>query len=139
VAVPDVVAAVVAYLRADAAVLAIVGTRVFGEELPGSEAASMPRASVVVSATGGYGQTDAVPLMKPRVDVRCYGATRAAAMTLHLAVYVALRALSRAVSATGLLHGAIEEGGPQSLRDQDTDWPLVWSSWIVLVGEEAVV
>ena len=50
---PDAVAALVAYLRGDAEVAALVVGRVYGAELPPQEAAQMPRKAVVVAASGG--------------------------------------------------------------------------------------
>lgn len=134
--VPDPTAALVAYLRADTALYALVGARVYGAELPASEASHMPRAAVVVRDAGGMGARSEAPVWTPRVDVWCYGATPLEAKAVHLAVHAALRVLHRQVHAGALLHAASPGSGPHADRDPDTRWPLVWSSWTVIAGEE---
>lgn len=136
---PDPIAGLVAYLKADAGVAATVGTAVYGTRLPaGVASGTTPPSAVVVAAAGGLGEGGDAPLMRPRVDVRCYGTTAAGAMAAWAAAFAALRALKRRSHASALLHAAVQEGGPLSLFDPDTDWPFVVSSWLVLVGEEPV-
>lgn len=132
----DPIYGLVGYLAADAGVSALVGTRVFGGELPRSENGSMPRQAVVVQPAGGgimglayqdYGDF--------RVDVSCYGATPLDAWALYLAVHSALKSLRREVSHSALLHWARPSSKGLSGRDTDTDWPLVISSWQVFAAE----
>lgn len=139
--VPDPVTAIVAFLRADAEVSALVGTRVFGGELPDAESVSMPRKAAVVSAIGspaGVGTRSLVEAGTVRMDVRSYGETPYEAIRVHWAVYEALKHMSRTVQDGTLLHDAVIEGGPLSLRDPDTDWPFALGSYRVLAAEVAV-
>ncbi|MDZ4307562.1 hypothetical protein, partial [Allopontixanthobacter sp.] len=53
----DLTAAVTAYLKSDAALAALVGTRVFGGEMPPAETAQMPRKALVLRASGGVSLT----------------------------------------------------------------------------------
>ncbi len=134
---PSPIAALVEHLKADTTVADDVGTRVFGSEIPEDERSSMPEATVVVKRAGGldvigqgfqeYGDI--------RVDVLCYAATPFLADELALAVQPALKQLRRTVYEDCVLHWARASGGALPLRDPDTDWPIVVSSWQVLVGE----
>lgn len=132
----DPVAAVVAFLKADDAVAALTGSRVFGGELPGREAKSMPRAAVVLKpAGGGLLGTGSADFGDQRLDVDCYASTPLGAWTLHLAVYTALKHLRRGVYAETLVHWAKPSTKGTLARDPDTDWPIAVSSWQVLAGE----
>lgn len=129
----DVVAALVAIARADAGVAALAAARVFGGELPAGEAQSMPRAALVIKASGGatltdgsYAQADA-----QRVDLFAYGQSRAEADRLLIAAAQALRGVRRRVAAGVLVHWARPAGGYASGRDADLAWPRAWQSFQV--------
>lgn len=135
----DPIEALVAFLKADSAVAAILSARVFGGELPRRENESMPRACVVLKPAGGgligleyqsYGDM--------RVDVDCYAATSQGSWTLYRAVYGALKGMQREVFADTLLHWAKPSSRGTTARDPLTDWPVTISSWQVLVAEVAV-
>lgn len=137
-AAPDPIAALVAFLKADADVAALAGTRVFAGELPRTENTAMPRQAVVLGPAGGgalgggyqrYGDG--------RVDAYCYGATPRESWVLYLAVHVALKQLRREVHSGVLLHWARPSAGGATGRDPETDWPLTLSSWQVLASEVA--
>ena len=133
--------AIITILKADAGVLALVGTRVFGDELPRSETASMPRKAVVVSAAGGTPPsyaTATMPLESQRLDVFCYGETLYEAEQVRQAVYGSLRAVERTVAANVLVHWARPAGGAMAGRDPGTEWPLKWNSWQILTDERTV-
>lgn len=132
---PDTVDATIGYLLATGTVTALTSTRIWPSETPGSEAANMPRASVVVRWAGSWpGQSEGA-LQMPAIDVVCYGATPKAARSVYLVVHAALRALKRKTYASALLHSARLTGGPVEGREPDTHWPMVWSSWTVLASE----
>lgn len=135
----DPIAALIALLKDDADVTTEVGTRVFGGELPPEETESMPRSAIVVKPAGGgflgsayqqWGDT--------RADVVFYGSTPKDAWDVYRAAHPVLKQLGRSHWAGCLLHWAKLSGGPVSMRDADTDWPVVFTSWQVLASEVAV-
>lgn len=134
---PDVVRAVIERLKADVTLDALVSGRVFGLQLPPAEAASMPRAAVVVVASGGAAQGE-TPLLQSRLDLRCYGATGYEAMSVWRAAYRALVPLRRqtAFTAAGVrvLDAALESGPIQAI-EPEVDWPLVLGVFRLLVHE----
>lgn len=139
---PDAVRALVAYLRGRPAVTGLVGQRVFAEDVPESENATMPRPLVVVATAGGGLLARSELYGDVRVDVRCYGVTLAAARGLHLEVRAALKALRRkeiSDSATSavLLHWARISADGSSRRDVLTGWPLCSSTWQILAADIA--
>lgn len=135
---PDPLNAVYAMLKADAAVTARVAARVFNKELPAGEDASMPRACVVISPSGGgalgggYQQYGDV-----RVDAWCYGATLNEAWLVYLDVKAVMKAVKRTRWATVLVHWAKESSAGTLARDPVSQWPLCLSSYQVLVAEIA--
>lgn len=134
----DTQAALVAILKADAAVAALVGTRVFGDELPRAETDSMPRKCIVVQHAGGAGPSftqGTLPLEAPVFNVFCYGETGFQARSVRLAVHGALRGVERRTILDTLIHWVKSAGGAIYGRDPDTDWPVHWSSWQALADE----
>jgi hypothetical protein len=133
--------ALIEFLKADSAVNTLTAGRIFGDELPANQIASMPRKCIVIEASGGaqsfgnayqeYGDG--------RYDVRSYGETPYEAALVQRAIYRALKHLDRGVHAGLLLHWAKRSGGPLSLRDPDTSWPYRFESYQVLVGEVEIV
>lgn len=134
--------AVMTFLKADAGVSALVGTRVYGIEVPESELknwATQARHTVVVLPDGqpsfGPGVDDNLQLQTNFFDFRSYGATMFEAMTLQLAVREALKNLDRSIQSQTLIHSAKPLGGPSPLRDADRDWPFMLESFTVLASE----
>ena len=138
-AIPNPIAGLVTMLKADADVTTQVGTKVFGAELPPDETVNMPQKCIVVSPAGGLGQQDYMKLMRLRVDIKAYGTTPATAWDVFLAARNALRQITGKVHSTVLIHDVTVGSGPVQLRDNDLEWPLVVSSYNVLVSETAVV
>lgn len=141
-AIPNPLEALVVFLKADAAVAALVDTRVYGAELPPSEATAQPRKCVVVTASGGGGagpgDRSYMRVARIRFDVKAYAETPYAAWEVHLATLDALKHMERSVNNATLLHNATISGGPNQLRDPDLDWPLVFSVYELTVAEVAV-
>jgi hypothetical protein len=138
--IPDPVVALIAYLRSNAALTVLIGTRVFGAELPENQVAFMPQRSVVLRRAGGgllMGE-GYMRLGDFRLDVTCYGETPYQASQVNLALYEALKQMRRNVQGSALLHWANPSGGGIALRDPDAEWPLVFSSWQVLASEQEV-
>ena len=134
--IPDIVAAVVAVLRADAAV---DSDRIYYAELPHSEHAKMPRKNVVVRKAGGFASDLArVRYQHQRIDVFCYGETPFEAAELELAVYDALKQMVPHTVGTCRIWDAEVSSGAVDLREQDTQWPLVFRSYVIAAAEVAV-
>lgn len=135
----DLVAALVAQLKADAGVAALVGTRVYGLELPAAEAAAMPRKAVVLQAAGGPSLTAGSYAAHDtqRIDAVAYGETPYEAERVRRAVHAGLKPLGRVVSAGVLLHWIEPAGGLIAARDPDLDWPMSVQSYQAFAAEEA--
>ncbi len=118
------------------AVAELVSTRVYPDELPATEAVSMPRPALVLRATTGSRPRSEAAVLDPRVDVLCYGATLKEARALWLTVAEALQALRRGVHARCLLHGSALLAGPIGTREPETHWPVYWGSWQLTAGTE---
>ena len=135
----DFLAALVVHLKADAGVIAQVGTRVFALELPGEETENMPRKALVLVPAGGFapGYTVTLSLDANRVDAFSYGATPYEAMEVRRAVRTAMKGIQRAKVGSTLLHWALPAGGFADERDPQTRWPRVFESFSVLAAEPA--
>lgn len=130
----------VAFLKADAAVAAASGGRVFGGELPPEEAAHMPRAALVIRASGGVSLTGESYLGHDtqRVDIFAFGPTPRAAAALLRTAALALRQLRRGVFGGVLIHWANAASGTISGREPETDWPRAFQSFQVMHGLTAI-
>lgn len=144
---PNVLSAIRAVLRADGAVTALVpAAQIYAGSMPGEEAALQPRPAIVITRAGGFPVRGHAQLARPRLDVRCYGATEFQADYIGETVYGRLKALSRrrvtaaapAITPT-LVHSVEEAGGPSDLRDPDGDWPFQLRTYEVLVAEVSPV
>lgn len=133
--------AVIDVLKADAAITALVGTRVFGMELPRSEASAMPRKAIVIQPSGGgllpVGSQSFIEHSDRRFDAFCYGETEFEADTVSLEVYGVLKQLKRTVINTVLIHWINPAGGALPLRDPGTDWPVQFQPYQVFFAERA--
>jgi len=129
-------AAVRAFLLADADLAAIVGTRVFVGELPESEIEQMPRATVQLEPGGGMGNANQL-YGDPRIDFYCYGDSPRVAWQVYRALHAALKDLQREVFAETLLHWARESAMGALGRDPEKDWPVTLNSWQVRAAEIA--
>lgn len=136
----DVVTAIVDLLKADAGVAALVGTRVFGGELPPAEAASMPRNAIVIQPSGGtpFKPASLVKAEAQRLDVVAYGATPLEAASLRaVAGRVLVLTVRRLVSGV-LVHWVQSAGGYLAGRDRDGQWPFAFQSFQALFSIDEV-
>ena len=134
--IPDVVGAVIAVLRAENVE---ASDRVWYAELPKSEHAAMPRKNVVVRKAGGFTADRArVRYQHQRVDIFCYGETPKEAATLELAVYDALKQMVPYDEGACRIWDAEVSSGAIDLREQETQWPLVFRSYVIAAAEVAV-
>lgn len=135
----DTLAAVIAFLLADAGVAAAVETRVHAPELTKATAALMPVNAILLHRSGGFGpgSNSYLALGVQRLDIKCYGATPYQSGQVYAALRSALKNLHRAVAANTLLHTASEESGAMDMRELEVEWPLTFSVWSVLAGDVA--
>lgn len=138
--VADPTSALVDMLKADAALAALLDTRVFGGELPGPETKSMPRRALVVRASGGPTQTGRsfAEHDANRFDLFSYGATPREAGEVMATAALRLRRAGREVHAGVLIHSCNSAGGFASGREPDTDWPRGWQSFQLFYALENV-
>ncbi len=135
----DAISALVEFIGDDAAIAAVVGERIFGYELPLTEAGSMPRGALVISDAGGFHEGLPEVMDRSRIDVRAYGATFDEAKRLAVLVRLRLRSLRRWTSSLGLvLHAPSPSGGYIPLREQAGGWPLVLRSYLQPYDETIV-
>jgi hypothetical protein len=137
---PDPVEGLIAFLLADADLASLVSTRVYGVELPFSEADNQPQKAVVLRHAGGgvgVGSDSVLDVGTLRVDAFNYGETPYEARKVRRASYRALKKMGRTKQGTVVLLSAVQAGGPVDLRFSATDWPAVIESWILMHAEIA--
>jgi hypothetical protein len=126
VAVPDLLGAIIAYARAQAAISALTGTRISGTL---QEAWTMPTRAIVVNGPRGGPVNADPPIRRTRLDLECYGTTPLTSKQLAetvVGVFVppggasaTFRSTNAAVSV-----GRVElEAEPLWVPDPDTGWP----------------
>lgn len=118
----DAEAALVAYLRADAGVAALVGTRV-GTQLPKTFKAET---RIQLFRTGGVPDPADVPghLDRPSLQINTYGATKEAAFGLTAETIRAILASPRASVSGAVITHARRVLGPIWSPDPDSDPPV---------------
>lgn len=131
--IPDPIGELVVLLKADAAVAAIAGARVFSGGLPESGRGSMPQACVVVSPAGGPGRLGYNRYRRTRVDTTCYGVSLKESWDLHLVVREVLELLRRNGS---IFWAEISSDGANAL-DPVEQWPTCYASYVVMSADEA--
>lgn len=127
------------YLLTISAITALVGTRIYGEEIPFDATDEVDLPPTIVLDNAGkrdlWGASN-MDVSGFRVTTRCYAPTLLQASDLDLLVYAAMKSINRwAVAGVGGLHYATQESGPRMLRDPDTKWPYSVSSYMLMVGE----
>lgn len=138
----DAISATIAALKDSAAVTALVGTRVFGAELPAAETVPMARESIVVAIAGtpstSPGTSDWIKWSRRRVDVRCYGPSFARAMLVAVTAEAQLKGWTRKAVGGILIDVFTHTAGPIQFRDPDLDWPTVITTWNVLHADALI-
>lgn len=138
-AIIDPIESIAAWLRSQAAVTAVVASdRIYGHELPDGTYNYMPRAAVVISASGGPGDATVMNLGRQRIDVRVYGKKLADARAKYGVVHQALKHMVREVVGGAFLHSADLEAGAVEAREPDTGWPMIFASYRVMYAEHSV-
>lgn len=134
--VPDYVGALITYLRAQSDVTDLVPAERITGRLPDAE--GMPRFHITFQKTGGGGNDRYVPLMRPRVDMRCYASTPYEAMRLWRTVHPFLVPQDRNLgfrAADCLVTDVNAELNPIGDVEPDTGWPRVFCSYRLTVME----
>jgi len=126
-----IVEALVAYLKADAGVAALVGTDVYPVELPKDKVPDMPLEAIIVRAEGGESNTGTGPIIRLTVQIESTGGKYYQAGQVDEAAFSALRDLHRDVASGLLLHSALP-GQPTQARAAVTGWPVVVRSATVI-------
>lgn len=121
----DLEAGLVAYLAAQATLAALVDGRIYGEQLPPDQTASMPRPAIVIKASGGVSTTGASKLEHDtqRVDVFAFGRTPHEASGVLRQAAHELRHLERGVYGGVGIYWVNRAGGLLSTREPGTEWP----------------
>lgn len=133
----DPTAALIRFLKLDADTTSMTSS-IFGGELPDSEVAGMPQACVVLRMTGGGLlpiSSSYVEVNDIRIDAYAYGSTPLQAFRLYRCLAGALKQMKSNTQGKTRLYWAKSAGGPLSLREQDTEWPLTLSTWQVFWSE----
>lgn len=135
----DYIGGLRAFLAADGVVSALAAD-VIAPEVRNTDVATMPKKLVVLKQSGGPSLIDRgyLYVREHRVDVTCYGETPYEADRLHRAVFGALVQMRRVVQEGAMLHWAMPESTGLQMRDPDTEWPMVVSSWQVFASEMEV-
>lgn len=143
-AVQDGLGALIALLKADSTISALIGTRVFGEELPEAETDSMPRQCIVIQDAGGIRNNSYLDINKMRLDFFCYGLTPIEAREVWRTLATVLRELERTIQSSTVIYQAEHSAGPFYSRNKEsgfltnTNWPLIIDTWLVKMQETIV-
>ncbi|MCP5004697.1 MAG: hypothetical protein GY941_12280 [Planctomycetes bacterium] len=137
-AIQDVISALIIYLKAQSDISTLLGTRVFGLELPKSESVSMPLKAIVIVDSGSVRAADYSDISNARLDFRCYGETPFEARLVYRTLTPLLRELEKSVTDSTFLYSAVHTAGPFPFRDTETDWPVTIDTWLVSMQETIV-
>ena len=122
---------VVAYLKANEGVAALVSTRVYSVELPRDDIGDMPQKAIIVKNAGGAIDSGTGPIARPILSFESTGEKFYQAGQVDEAVFAALKTMKRNVVAGRLLHSALP-GSPTQGRAMVTGWPVVIRSATVI-------
>lgn len=135
----DPMGAMIAELRADTAVAALVGTRVRGGEPAPGDAKGAGEYQAFVVLVGAPAPHPRVPITRTTYTVRAYGVTYQNATAVWGAVVAALHAAGPRLKASGLgiYRTAFTEEADQ-YRDPDTHQPYVEGTLLVIATATAI-
>lgn len=136
----DPIGAVVQLLGQDPVIAGMAGGAIYGGEMPAAAVAQLPRAAVVVQASGGVSLTEGsyAEHDTQRIDVTCYGKTAREAEVLRGNVALALRRVRRVTAAGTLIHWIDSAGGTLPGRERDGGWPYAMQSFQVFHSLEEI-
>ena len=128
----SILTALIDILQADSDVTDLTTTsRIFGFEVPKSEADSMPRSACVLDPVpAGAVMNDYLPLSVYAVDIFNYGARAQDAEQLQRATHDALERVNRDIFSGIMVHSVLQDVTPNFGRDRDADWPFMLEGWV---------
>ncbi|MEO0589115.1 MAG: DUF3168 domain-containing protein [Pseudomonadota bacterium] len=132
----DLEAGLVAYLKAQASVSALVGTRVFAGELHPNETQNMPRKALLVRLSGGVSLTGESKLRydTQRFDLFAFGETPLEAGRTLATAGFELRALENGTWAGCRIFWVNSAGGRSQGVEPGTEWPRHFQSFQAMHG-----
>jgi len=131
----DVIEALIEILRGDADLEAATDGRIFGGFVGLKRQAELPGPTIQIQYSGGSPLGGYARLQRPRVDITFYGRTPQEADWLRRAAHPVLKDLQRRTAKGVLIHGIEDAGGYAQGREQDTNWPYIFTTWNVLANE----
>jgi len=134
----DAIGALIALLKADGTISALLSTRVYGLELPRADSDNMPRKAIVINSAGGIGESSYRDIFKYRLDFVCYGETPFEAYETWRTLRSVLREIEKGVTSSTYIYSAEHSAGPFSFRDAETKWPHTIDTWLVKVQDTIV-
>lgn len=136
----DPLETVIAWLKDDAGLAALVSTRIAAKHRY-AEAWTMGQAALVARLDGGNPQIY-VPVQRVRIEVQCYAASQVEAMEIWRRVVEMSREGERWIVATSqgdaVLHFFLQASGPSLLWNSDVGMDFAVCFFEVMVGEGAV-
>lgn len=133
----EIIVGLVDYLKADAGVAALVGTRVYGVEIPPTQVDSMPQKAVMVRPEGGNPRPGTLPIARPRYDLWSTAETFLEAIEVDAAVFDALETLRREDISNVFLHCVLPAHGHRATREPTTGWRAVVRAATVIADERS--
>lgn len=134
----DAVSAIRELLLADPTVNMVTEGRVFGGELPPTEAQNLPRDTVVVAYAGGDPHRGTTPIMGARLMIWCWSKSFHTAGKLDAAVFDVLDNVIRVTIGHVLIHAVMPVGAPAAYKDPDFGWPAYARSVTAVVDQREV-
>lgn len=125
-----------AILLADAAVTALVSTRVYSGTLPSGTSPLTVGGCIVLNPSGGPANPGILgEYGVSRIDTLCYGKDPGNAYNVYLAVYAALKGAASQTIGGVLVHSVNVMSKGALGTDPVTQWPLCLASFSVLADE----
>ncbi len=118
----DPIAAVVEYLKVQAAVTDLTERRIFGDALP--PVALMPDFAYVIRWSGGGIFEESARIIRPRFEVRAYAKTDQEAARLYWRVFGILHGIENLIVGNARILSILFDPAPVALIDDTLDTPF---------------
>lgn len=133
----DVLLALQTHLLTVSAVTDLVGTRIWGGEIPPKQIKDMPRKAIILRYAGGLEEFRTHREQKPRMIVFSYGEGYFQAGQVDRAVADVLIEIRRLDVSDTLIYSVAYAGGPRQMKEPDTGWRYVTRTITVRAGEDS--